>query len=56
MRRTTTIELTEDQRERLEGMARSRSLESRLVQRAQIVLMGAKEHSQREIGLALGCD
>ena len=56
MRRMTTIELTEDQSERLEGMARSRSLAARLVQRAHIVLMGAKGHSQREIGLALGCD
>ena len=53
MRRMTTIELTEDQSERLEGMARSRSLAARLVQRAQIVLMGAKGHSQREIGLVL---
>jgi len=42
MRNSTAIELAEEERERLESKAKSRTLAARLVQRAQTVLMGAK--------------
>ena len=56
MGKRAAIGLTEEQRERLEGMARSRTLPARLVQRAQMILLSAQGQSQREIGSMLGCD
>ena len=50
------IELLEAERERLEGMTRSRTLPSRLVLRAKIVLLAAEGLSNRAIGADLGID
>ena len=50
------VELTEDQRARLEEMARSRTLEARKVLRAKIILRRANGESFRDIGMALSCD
>jgi transposase len=50
------MELSSDDRERLEGMARSRNLAARLVQRASMILLTAEGRSQREIGEILGCN
>ena len=50
------IELLETERERLEGMTRSRTLPSRLVLRAKIVLLAAEGMSNRAIGADLGID
>lgn len=50
------IELTDEQVERLEGTARSRTLPARRVLRAKIVLRRASGESFRDIGQALGCD
>lgn len=56
MRKLVRIELTKDDRERLEGMTRSRTLAARLVQRAKMILLTAEGHSQRDIGELLGCN
>ena len=50
------IDLTEEQRKRLEEMARSRTLAARVVLRARIILRRAKGESCRTIGQALDCD
>ena len=50
------VELTEEQRTRLEEMARSRTLAARKVLRAKIILCRAKGESFRDIGMALSCD
>jgi transposase len=50
------IELSETERERLEGMTRSRTLPSRLVLRARVVLLAAEGLSNRAIGSELGID
>lgn len=50
------VELLETERERLEGMTRSRTLPSRLVLRAKIVLLAAEGLSNRAIGADLGID
>ena len=50
------IELTENQRTRLEKMARNRSFAARAVLRAKIVLRRANGESFRDIGMALDCD
>jgi transposase len=50
------IELSKVERERLEGMTRSRTLPSRLVLRARIVLLAAEGLSNRAIGMDLGID
>lgn len=50
------IELSEAERERLEGMTRSRTLPARLVLRARIVLLAADGLSNRAIGADLGID
>ena len=50
------IDLTEEQWDRLKGMARSRTSPARSVLRAKIVLRRASGMSFRDIGLALGCD
>lgn len=50
------VELTENQRTRLEEMARSRTLAARKVLRAKIVLRRANGESFRDIGMALDCD
>ncbi len=50
------IDLTEDQAQCLEAMARSRTLAARIVLRAKIVLRRAKGESFRSIGQALDCD
>ena len=50
------IELTGNDRERLEEMARSRALAARKVLRAKIVLRRADGESFRDIGMALSCD
>lgn len=54
MREFVRIDLTNEDRERLEGMARMRTLAARLVQRARMILLSAEGPSQREIGEALG--
>ena len=56
MRKRTPINLTEEAREQLEAMSRSRTLEGRLVQRAKIVLLAAEGLSNRIIGARLGID
>lgn len=56
MRTRTPINLTEEERERLEAMSRSRTLEGRLVQRAKMVLLAAEGLSNRNIGARLGID
>ena len=56
MARPGRIELTEEQLDRLEGMARSRTLTARTVLRAKIVLRRTSGKSFRDIGQALGCD
>jgi hypothetical protein len=48
------IELSEAERERLEGMTRSHTLPARLVLRARIVLLAAAGLSHRVIGADLG--
>lgn len=50
------VELSKAERERLEGMTRSRTLPSRLVLRARIVLLAAEGLSNRTIGSELGID
>ncbi len=50
------IELSESERERLEGMTRSRTLPSRLVLRSKIVLLAAEGLSNRTIDANLGID
>ena len=50
------IELGQKDRERLEEMARSRTLAARLVLRAKIVLLRADGLSHRDIGESLSCD
>ena len=50
------IKLSEVERERLEGMTRSRTLPSRLVLRARIILLAAEGLSNRSIGTELGID
>ena len=50
------IELSEAERERLEGMTRSRTLPARLVLRARIVLLAEEGLSNRTIGANLGID
>ncbi len=56
MREPVRIELTNDERERLEGMTRSRTLAARLVQRAKMILLSAEGQSQRDIAEVLGCN
>ncbi len=56
MRATVRINLTEDERGRLEAMSRSRTLEGRQVQRARIILLAAGGLSNRGIGEELGID
>ena len=51
----TPIELTEEERAALDGLARSTKTEHRLRQKAQIVLMAADGHATRAIARALGC-
>ena len=51
-----SIEFGEEQRKRLEEMARSRTLAARKVIRAKIILRRANGESFRDIGLALNCD
>lgn len=53
---TVRIELKDGERERLEAMSRSRTLEGRLVLRARIVLLAAEGRSNRSIGDELGID
>ena len=50
------VGLDQEQRTRLEEMARSRTLAARQVLRAKIILLRAKGESFRDIGLALSCD
>ena len=50
------VELTEEQRTRLEEMARSRTLAARKVLRAKIILRRANGESFCDIGMALSCD
>ena len=50
------VELTKEQRTRLEEMARGRTLAARKVLRAKIVLRRANGESFRDIGMALSCD
>jgi len=50
------VELTEEERTRLEEMARSRTLAARKVLRAKIILRRANGESFRDIGMALSCD
>ena len=50
------VELGEEQRKRLEGMARSRTLAARKVLRAKIILRRANGESFRDLGSALSCD
>lgn len=50
------VDLTEEQRKRLEEMGRSRTLSARKVLRAKIILRRAEGESYRDIGQALGCD
>jgi len=50
------VELGEEQRKRLEELARSRKLAARKVLRAKIILRRANGESFRNIGLALNCD
>ena len=42
MRVATVIELTSEQRQRLQSAARSRSMPLRVVERAQIILLAAE--------------
>jgi transposase len=56
VRATVRIELVDGERERLEAMSRSRTLEGRLVLRAQIILLAAQGLSNRSIGEELGID
>ncbi len=56
MREPVRIELSETERERLVGMTRSRTLPSRLVLRARIVLLAAEGLSNRVIGANLSID
>lgn len=56
MRASMRIELLEGERERLEAMSRSRTLEGRLVLRAQIILLAAQGLSNRSIGDEFGID
>src|SRR6202521_115027 len=51
----TPITLTEEERARLEGLARSTKTEHRLRQRARIVLLAANGTATRAIGRAVGC-
>ena len=51
----TPIELTDEERAELEGLARSRKTEHRRRQRAQIVLMAAQGMSTRAIARAVHC-
>jgi len=50
------VHLTEEQRKRLEEMARSRTLAARKVLRAKIILLRADGESIRDIGQALDWD
>jgi len=50
------IELSNDDRERLRGIIRSRTQAARLVQRAKMILMTAEGQSQKEIAETLGCN
>ena len=52
--RGTKIWLSQELRDDLERFARSRTLPTRLVQRAQIVLMAAARKSDQEIAQAVG--
>lgn len=54
MRVAPTVTLTVDQRQELEGWARGRSIEHRLVMRARIVLLAADGKQNKEIGAELG--
>ena len=56
MARAGRIELTAKDRERLEEMARSRTVAARKVLRAKVVLRSAEGESFRDIGVALSCD
>ncbi|MGF6931257.1 DNA-binding NarL/FixJ family response regulator [Paraburkholderia sp. UCT70] len=54
MKTARPIELSSEQRIKLEAMARSQTLEVRAVRRAQIVLLAADGMGNREIAAALG--
>lgn len=56
MRATMRIEQVDGERERLEAMSRSRTLEGRLVLRAQIIILAAQGLSSRSIGEEFGID
>ena len=53
MRRAPVIELSEDERATLTRWSRGRSTPYRLVQRAKIVLMAAKDMTNQAIAIAL---
>src|SRR5437762_13009697 len=54
MRTTPKVWLTQEQQDDFERFARSRTLATRLVQRARIVLMAAARKPDQEIAQALG--
>lgn len=56
MREIVRIKLSKTEEARLEGMARSRTLPARVVQRATMILLTADGRSQRDIGEQLGCN
>jgi transposase len=51
----TTIELAQEERAELEGLARSTKTEHRMRQRAQIVLLAVDGMATRAIGRTVGC-
>ena len=53
MRKRTPINLTDEARDQLEAMSRSRTLEGRRVQRAKVVLLAAEGLTNRVIGARL---
>jgi hypothetical protein len=56
VRATVSIELVDGERERLEAMFRSRTLEGSQVLRAQITLLATQGLSNRSTGEELGID
>src|SRR5215218_7468376 len=54
MRRACTITLTDEDRATLERLARGRSTEARLVERARIVLLAAQGRENKDIAAELG--
>lgn len=54
MRRATAIELTVEQKQKLESLARSAMSAQRMLERAMVVLLASEGHTNEQVAAQLG--